>query len=85
MYSVYILYSKNDDKFYIGFTSDLKRRLAEHKAKKNHTTSRYDNFELVLSENFKNKQDALRREKYFKTTKGRKSLRLMLKEMLKES
>ncbi len=84
MYTVYILYNKKDDKFYIGFTSDLKRRLSEHKAKKNHTTLRYSDFELVLSEDFKNKQDASRREKYFKTTKGRKALRLMLKETLKE-
>ncbi len=42
MYTVYVLYSDLDDKFYIGFTSNLKRRLSEHKAKKNHTTLRYD-------------------------------------------
>jgi putative endonuclease len=84
MYTVYVLYSDTDDKFYIGFTSNLKRRLSEHKSKKNHTTLRYNDFELVLREDFRNKQDALRREKYFKTTKGRKILRLMLKETLRE-
>lgn len=84
MDTVYVLYSKKDGKFYIGFTSDLKRRLSEHKAKKNYTTLRHDNPELVLSEDFKNKQDALRRERYFKTSKGKRTLRLMLKKTLEE-
>jgi putative endonuclease len=30
MHYVYVLLSQKDDKFYIGFTSDLERRLKEH-------------------------------------------------------
>jgi putative endonuclease len=82
-YTVYVLYSQADSKFYIGFTSDLKRRLLEHRSKRNHTTSRYKNFELIFREDFISKQDAMRRERYFKTSKGKRTLRLMLKESLK--
>ena len=31
MYHVYVLWSKQDKNFYIGYTEDLKRRLEEHK------------------------------------------------------
>ena len=38
--------------------------------------------ELVFYESFKAKSDAVRREKYFKTTKGTKMLKLILKDSL---
>jgi putative endonuclease len=84
MYSVYVLYSQKDNKFYTGFTADLRRRLAEHKSKRNHTTLRYSNFALIFEERFINKQDALRRERYFKTSAGKRTLRLMLQATLAE-
>jgi putative endonuclease len=82
MYYVYVLYSKDENKFYIGSTSDLKRRVEEHKAGKVHTTCRYKSITLLFYEAFYGKEDALRRECYFKTTKGRKSLRLILRDSL---
>ncbi|GAF89380.1 unnamed protein product, partial [marine sediment metagenome] len=38
---------------------------------------------LVFYEAFVNSLDALRRERYFKTTAGKRSLKLMLREYLK--
>ena len=80
MNTVYILYSKRDNRFYIGLTQDIKRRLREHKSK----SSRYRDFELIFSEDFVSKADAKRRERYFKVAKGKRTLRIMLKESLKE-
>ncbi|MAG44459.1 hypothetical protein CL633_01050 [bacterium] len=40
---------------------------------------------LIFYEAYLNRKDALRREKYFKTTKGKVSLRLMLREFFKFS
>ena len=36
--------------------------------------------ELIFYEVYFNKKDALRREKYFKTTAGKKALKIMLRE-----
>ncbi len=80
MYYVYLLY--DGKRFYIGYTKDLRRRLAEHKLGKVESTRYRKNLELVFYEAFKSKADALRRGKYFKTTKGKRSLKLMMKETL---
>ena len=67
MYYVYILKNKQKDNLYIGYTSDLRRRLAEHKSKKVYTTKRLGgDVELVYYESYKNKEDAQDREKSFK-------------------
>lgn len=85
MYYVYVLYNKEESKFYIGYTKDLKRRIAEHKAGRSHTTKRYSSREFIYYESFISQIDAMRREKYFKTTKGKKALRLMLRDTISEN
>ena len=82
MHFVYILWSKKDERFYIGYTADLDRRMKEHKNGQCHTTLRMDNPQLIFCEGFISQADALRREGYFKTTKGKKTLRLMLRESI---
>ena len=85
MYYVYILQSAVDDRIYIGQTSDLKRRVKEHQVGKGYTTRKYGGVRLVFYEAFASKEDSLRREKYFKTTKGKSSLRLITRSSLKRS
>jgi putative endonuclease len=77
---VYVLFSKKDSCFYIGFTSDLKKRYSEHQRGKVKATSPRRPFEMIFYEAYRNKYDALRREKYLKTTKGKTTIRSMLKE-----
>lgn len=81
-YCVYVLLSLHDYCFYIGFTSDLKRRLTEHFHGHSKATALRRPFRLVFCEYFLSKADAERRESYFKTTAGKRVLRLMLKESL---
>ncbi len=83
MYYVYILFSKKDKKFYIGLTQDLKRRISEHRQGKVYTTYRFNDFALIFYEAFISEIDARRREKYFKTTKGKRTLKIMLREAIK--
>jgi putative endonuclease len=83
MYYVYVLLSLKDKKFYIGFTNDLKRRLKEHDSGKNISTKSRFPFELIYYEAHLSKADAMRRERYFKTTKGKSTLRQMLRDSLK--
>ena len=82
MHYTYVLWDEKNKKFYIGYTSDLKRRLSEHQDNKNHTTSRMDKPRLIFYEGFVSKEDALRREGYFKTAKGKKSLRLITRNSI---
>ena len=83
MFYVYILLSLKDGKLYIGFTSDLKRRLKEHKTGGSKSTKCRLPFKLLYYEAHSSEKDARRREKYFKTDKGKSTIRLMLREGLK--
>lgn len=80
---VYILRSLKDGLFYIGYSDDLRTRVKDHNAGKNVSTKDRKSLELIFYEAFPTKTDALRRESYFKTTKGKVTLRQMLKGFLK--
>src|SRR3972149_8707845 len=80
----YVLLSEKDNNFYIGSTSDLKQRLTSHFHGASKATAPRRPFKLVFCEYFYSKKDTLRREKYFKTTQGKKALRIMIRESLKE-
>ncbi|MCR4334517.1 MAG: GIY-YIG nuclease family protein [Patescibacteria group bacterium] len=82
MYYCYILKFKNGGKLYCGFTSDLKRRIKEHKSGYSNFTSRNGDFELIFYEAYKNKEDAKEAERYFKSGHGREILKGKLKNYL---
>lgn len=84
-YYVYVLKSLNNDFIYVGFTENLRRRLKEHNYKEELSTKHYTPFELIHFEAYKNIKDAKRREGYFKTTKGRVTLKQILKEYFKKN
>jgi len=75
MYYTYVLKSLVDNKLYIGFTNDLKKRFSEHNNGKNKSTIARRPFELVYFEGCQSKNKAIKREKYFKTGFGRKYLK----------
>ena len=81
-YCVYVLVSLKDGDFYVGFTSDLPRRIEEHQQGRNTSTASRRPFKLVYVEQHLSKGDAMRRETYLKTAKGRRVLRLMLRDSL---
>lgn len=78
MYYVYILQLKNKQ-LYCGFTSDINRRIKEHKAGKSPFTKKRLPIKLIFFEAFNNKLDAEKRERYFKTSKGKASLQALLR------
>ena len=83
MFYVYFLKSRSfPGQTYIGYSSDLKQRIKMHNASLVFSTKPYVPWELIFYEAYKNRFDAKRRETYFKTTKGRKALKLMLKKSL---
>lgn len=82
MYFVYVLRSKIKNWIYVGSTNDVLRRFSEHERGNVRSTSPYKPFELVFYEGFLAKTDAVRREDYLKTSKGKSTLRMMLRESL---
>jgi putative endonuclease len=62
MFYVYIIKSKLDNKIYIGYTNDLKRRLTEHNKKESQSTKNRTPFELIYYEAYKSSSDAKYRE-----------------------
>ena len=83
MYYIYILFLKNR-KLYTGFTSDLKRRIAEHKRGKVKSTKYKLPIKLVHYEGYLLKSDDKRREKYLKKSEGKKFLKQQIRDLLKE-
>ena len=81
---VYVLISLKDMQLYIGSSNDIKRRLYQHNHKGNKSTANRAPFKLLYFEGHRSKIDAIRREKYFKTTKGKITLRAMIKDGLSE-
>ena len=68
VYYVYILASKRNGTLYIGVTSDLEKRICEHKAKlHNGFTSRYNVTNLVYYETTNLIESAIIREKQLKS------------------
>ncbi len=76
---VYVLQSETDNQFYTGYTSDLRKRLEEHNAGLVHSTKNRKPLKLVYFEGCLNQQDATHREKYLKTTYGKRYLKERLK------
>ena len=81
-YYVYVLWSKTDHKFYTGYTSNLLNRIKLHHAEKVNSTKRRVPLELIYWEGCLNKEDALRRESYLKSSWGKRYLKNLLKNYL---
>ena len=75
MFFVYILKSQVANKSYVGHTDDLDRRIKEHNSGKHFYTKRYLPWEIIYNENFENANEARKREKYLKTTNGRRFMK----------
>lgn len=76
---IYILLSLKDNNFYTGYTSDLKQRLSDHNTGIVDSTKYRRPLKLVYFEGCRNKKDALHREKYLKTTYGKRYIRNRIK------
>ncbi|MGB8658541.1 MAG: GIY-YIG nuclease family protein [Candidatus Zixiibacteriota bacterium] len=81
-YYVYVLKSQKDKKFYIGYTHNLRQRFKEHQEGIVTSTKPRAPLDLIFCEAYRNRYDAMRREKYFKTSKGKTTLKQMLKKFL---
>ena len=82
MFYTYILKSKKNDKFYIGFTNDLRKRFKEHNDGKSTYTRGRGPYDLIYYEACLEKEDARSRELYLKSGRGRRYINSRLKRFL---
>jgi putative endonuclease len=82
MFFVYILKSQIDNNFYTGYTKDLNVRLQQHNNGEVLSTRKRVPLILVYYEACLNQQDALHREKYLKTSWGKRFIKARLKNYL---
>ena len=75
MYYIYILKSLKDNKLYTGFSGNLRKRIREHHLGNVASTKNRRPLELIYYEVYQVKENAILREKFLKTTKGKSQLR----------
>ncbi|MBI2327470.1 GIY-YIG nuclease family protein [Candidatus Curtissbacteria bacterium] len=80
MYYVYILFNEITNRYYIGYTPDLRKRIQRHLSGKVQSTKSNLNYKLVHYSSFVEKADALGFEKYLKSGSG---VAFMYKHFLK--
>ncbi|MBI5466142.1 MAG: GIY-YIG nuclease family protein [Candidatus Kerfeldbacteria bacterium] len=68
----YVLESTKDGDKYIGYTRDLRRRFEEHQKGESFASYTRRPFELIYYEACRDSEDAKQRERYLKTTAGRR-------------
>jgi len=78
MFTTYVLWSRASRRLYTGSTSDLERRLEQHNTDVSTSTKNRGPWQLVHQEDFLTLAEAVRRERYLKTGKGREELKRIL-------
>ena len=83
MFYVYVLYSTKIDQFYLGYTSDLKRRYKQHKEGQNQSTKKADDWIVSYYEAYLTKTTARQREANLKRSgKAYHSLKQRIRDSL---
>jgi putative endonuclease len=72
---VYVLKSEKDGHNYVGFTGDLRKRLKEHEKGKVKSTANRQPLKLIYFDACLNQQDATKREKYLKSSWGKRYIK----------
>jgi putative endonuclease len=80
MFYTYALISAKNGKFYFGHTKNLERRILEHntKGEKKRFACVNGPWELIFSEEFNTRSEAMKYEKFLKNGRGREYIRRRL-------
>ncbi len=76
--TVYILFSEELDRYYVGVTSNLEERIRKHNSKHKGFTGRANDWRLVHKENYETKTMALAREREIKNWKSREMIERLI-------
>ena len=85
MHYVYVLRSTSNDGLYIGYSSNLRKRLQQHAQGDSFATSYRGPWKLIYYEAYLERDDGLGRERYLKSGSGRKFLKTQLRRYLEKN
>jgi putative endonuclease len=82
MFVVYILYSTSADKYYVGHTNDIQRRLEEHNfISEEGYTRKHRPWDMVaIIKCGSSRHEAIRLERYIKSRKRREFIELVIQK-----
>ena len=75
MHYVYILLSETKTRTYTGVADDVEKRLKEHNAGRVKSSSPYRPYKVIHAESFETLSEARQKEKFYKSTTGRRRLK----------
>jgi putative endonuclease len=75
MYYVYALKSQKINYIYVGISDKPERRIEQHNRGYNKTTKPYKPFTILIIEEYSNREEARKREKYLKSGCGKEFLK----------
>ena len=78
MFYTYIIYSKSKDKYYTGYTENLKFRLELHNSGGSRSTKSGSLWKIIYYEVYKTKSEAVKREYEIKKRKSRKYIEKLI-------
>jgi len=81
VWSVYILFSENFKRTYVGFTQNIETRLKYHNDGRVISTKKFRPWKLVFEEKHENYTDARKRELYYKSGAGRRKMKVIFDEL----
>ena len=78
IFYVYIIYSIEHDRFYIGQSNNINKRLIRHNKGYVRSTKPYTPWKIVHFEEFHSRAQAVNREKYLKSLKSKAAIRKLI-------
>jgi putative endonuclease len=78
MFIVYILFSSKVDQYYVGHTQNIEDRLSRHNSGRSLSTKKGKPWNLVYTETFETRSEAMLREKAIKKMKSRTYLEQLI-------
>ncbi len=74
MFHVYVLRSEKTERRYVGSSRDIEVRLQQHNSGQSLATKHGAPWRLIYQEEFSTRAEAVRRERFYKTGRGREFL-----------
>jgi putative endonuclease len=78
MFSIYVLYSSYFNRYYIGSTENVVKRIQQHNDGISKSTKAFRPWVLVYQENFETRTEARKRENQIKKFKGGRAFKKLI-------